>query len=262
MSKRSIPIQDGDKPVEAETAVEATEPVEETAAADLPEAEVAQVAEAEEAGGADGSNGGGTLGPVEEDASEPSPPGADEPAEAEAPEPPPPTEAELALHKHNVALRAEIGRLRKALDEKDELLQKYIKAYKQAEAEFERVKKRLDDDLARRVEQESGRLATSLFDVLDNLERSLESGRKTQNPEALLQGIEMVHQTFLDKLVDLGIQRFDPEGQPFDPGLHEAMGVVPVPDPALNNHVIQTFQVGYRVGDQVLRAARVIVGKA
>lgn len=251
MSKRKIPIQDGDKPVEVEPGVEATE---------RDEVLEIEAPESDEEPAASGGNGVGPPAAAEEASSAPSSPEVEAPPQAE--EPAPPTATELALEKDNVALRAEIGRLRKALDEKDELLQKYIKAYKQAEAEFERVKKRLDDDLTRRVEQESGRLATTLFDVLDNLERSLESGRKTLNAEALLQGVEMVYQTFLDKLEGLGIQRFDPEGQPFDPALHEAMGVVPVPNPELNNHVIQTFQVGYRVGDQVLRAARVIVGKA
>lgn len=156
---------------------------------------------------------------------------------------------------------AEIARLKRALDEKDRTLQKYIAAYKKAEAEFGRSRERLEQDVERRIGQTEGDLTARFFDVLDNLERSLESGRKSQQIDALLEGVEMVYKTFLGRLEELGVQRDEPTGEPFDPSHHEAMGVVPVTDAAQNNHVVQVYQAGFRRGEQILRPARVLVGK-
>ena len=156
---------------------------------------------------------------------------------------------------------AEIARLKRALDDKDRMLQKYIAAYKKAEAEFGRSRERLEQDAERRIGQAEGDLTARFFDVLDNLERSLDSGRKSQQVGALLEGVGMVYKTFLGRLEELGVQRDEPTGEPFDPSHHEAMGVVPVTDAALNNRVVQVFQAGFRRGDQTLRPARVLVGK-
>jgi molecular chaperone GrpE len=156
----------------------------------------------------------------------------------------------------------EVERLKKALEEKDELLQKYIRAYKQAEQEFDRVRQRLEADLERRVGSERGRMAGSFFEVLDNLERSIESARKAQQFQPLLDGIEMVLRTFQGRMEGLGVTRYDPAGEPFDPTFHEAMGVLPVPEPERDNTVVHVYQAGYRAGEQVLRPARVMVGKA
>jgi len=159
-------------------------------------------------------------------------------------------------------LPAENERLKRALDEKDQLLQKYIAAYKKAEAEFARAKARIEGDVTRQVESARGDLARRLLGVLDDLERSLTAARGDHgNLAALLEGVEMVYKSFLGRLGDLGVERYDPANQAFDPGLHEAMGVVPVPDPAQNNRVLQVYAAGYRQGDQILRPARVIVGK-
>ncbi len=156
---------------------------------------------------------------------------------------------------------AEIARLKRALDDKDRTLQKYIAAYKKAEAEFGRSRERLEQDAERRIGQAEGQLTSRFFGVLDDLERSLESGRKSKDADALLSGIEMVYKTFLGRLEDLGVERYEPTGEAFDPDHHEAMGVVPVTDAEHNNRVVQVYQPGFRRGEHNLRPARVLVGK-
>lgn len=185
------------------------------------------------------------------------------------PEPKPESESEAeptapsapAVDPMLLALASENDRLRKALDEKDGLLQRYIAAHKKAEAEFAKVRVRLEADLDRRVAVARGELIGKLFPVLDDLERSLDSARKTPAFDALVEGVDMVHKTFQARLEDLGVVRYSPQGDPFDPGVHEAMGVLPAPSAEQNNTVLYVYQPGYRAGDQVLRPARVMVGK-
>lgn|GEM_PF-629953 len=243
MSKRHIPIHDGEKPA-ASNVPAVADPIDATV--DNPIIDV--------------GDGGPAAAP-----NEVTPPEADAATAEAAPETaePAPAAAKPApsIDPLLQALASENDRLRKALDEKDALLQRYIAAHKKAEAEFAKVRARLEADLDRRVDVARGDLIKKLFPVLDDLERSLESARKTPAFDALVQGVDMVYKTFQGRLEDLGVVRFSPQGEAFDPGLHEAMGVLPAPAAEQNNTVLHVYQPGYRAGDQVLRAARVIVGK-
>jgi molecular chaperone GrpE len=73
--------------------------------------------------------------------------------------------------------------------------------------------------------------------------------------------MELVRDNFLAKLRDHGVVPMDVEGERFDPERHEAMSVVPVGDPALDNHVVGVIRGGYAMGDDVLRPAGVAVGR-
>ena len=72
----------------------------------------------------------------------------------------------------------------------------------------------------------------------------------------------MVRQQFLTKLEGFGVRRIDSEGQAFDPLLHEAVTVVPAPDPSAEGRILGVIAHGYRIGDEVLRPALVAVGSA
>jgi molecular chaperone GrpE (heat shock protein) len=248
MSKRHIPIHDGD-------AASAAAPTE--AAPSIADSTLVDVgAAATEAPGA------GAPAVVEPTEAAPTPePAPDEAAGEPAAEAADGRPAEPSVDPLVKALLAENERMRKALEEKDATLQRYIAAHKKAEAEFAKVRTRLEGDVDRRVEVARGDLVGKLFPVLDDLERSLESARKSPSVEALVQGVDMVLKSFLARLEGLGVTRYSPEGAPFDPGLHEAMGVLPAPAAEQNNTVLHVYQPGYRAGDTVLRPARVIVGK-
>ena len=79
--------------------------------------------------------------------------------------------------------------------------------------------------------------------------------------DALLQGVDLVHQQFLAKLESFGVTRVDALGLPFDPAAHEAVTIVPVTDPARDHVVVGIVKHGYAVGDEVLRPAQVAVGQ-
>lgn len=151
--------------------------------------------------------------------------------------------------------------LTQRLQEKDEQLREYIAAYKRAEDDFKRARERYERDIARTVELEKARLVSGLFEVLDNFERSIDASRSTGSYEALQQGVAMVHGQFLSKMQELGVTRFSPEGEEFDPATQDAMGVIPVTTDAQHNKVMAVLRPGYVMGDRVLRPAMVQVGR-
>ncbi len=127
--------------------------------------------------------------------------------------------------------------------------------------ENEAFRGRLSKDMDRRVEQEKLELFGNFLELSDNLERALKAAQQTLSFEALKEGVQLNLELFLSKLKSLGIEPMDLLHKPFDPHEAEAVGVVGVDDPALDQHVIEVVQRGFRWGEQVLRPARVRTGQ-
>jgi molecular chaperone GrpE len=134
--------------------------------------------------------------------------------------------------------------------------------------EFEEVKGRLRRDVARDVERAKRGVLTELLDVVDNLDRALAAaGDPSRTPASdaaasVVRGVELVRDQFLDKLQGFGVTRVATLGQRFDAQRHEAVSTAPVDDPSLDGVVVGVAKEGYALGDQLLRPASVIVGKA
>ena len=155
-----------------------------------------------------------------------------------------------------------IEQLTQKLVEKDRLLKEYIAAHKHVEEDFRKAKDRMQRDIARTLEVERGKLLGSLFEVLDNFERSLDTSKAGKSFDALFEGVQMVYGQLLAKLQEFGLRRFSPDGEPFDPETQEAMAVAPVKDPKDHNRVLHVIRPGYAVGDRVVRPALVQVGRS
>ena len=143
----------------------------------------------------------------------------------------------------------------------DARLKEYIKAHKKAQTEFDAMKVRLRRDQEERVAQARVSVLEALVPVADNLERSLEAAKGGGSDSSFREGVELVHRQFYQALETVGLERFDPVGQAFDPSSMEALGVVPVTDPAQANTVVATLKAGYRAGEIELRPALVQVGR-
>ena len=103
-------------------------------------------------------------------------------------------------------------------------------------------------------------LVVQLLPVLDNLDRTIAAARGASD-EALLSGAEMVRGQLEAVLVQYGLERYDAVlAEPFDPSRHEAIALEPVRDHAMVQCVTKQLAPGYRRGDRVLRAAKVMVG--
>jgi molecular chaperone GrpE len=105
-----------------------------------------------------------------------------------------------------------------------------------------------------------------MLNVADNIRRALESVPDEARNSAdgafkdLIEGIDLTERDLLKALERHGVKRLDPEGQKFDPHLHQAMFEVPNPD-VPNGTVVQVVQSGYVIGERVLRPAMVGVAK-
>ena len=90
-------------------------------------------------------------------------------------------------------------------------------------AEMENLKKRQERERTELVQFANENLIKALLPILDNLERALENGRQFDAPEALLAGLELVHQDFLKALGRFWVTALESTGQPFNPAYHHAV---------------------------------------
>jgi molecular chaperone GrpE len=151
-----------------------------------------------------------------------------------------------------------IERLEEQLQEKDRLLRTYVADIR---GEQEELRRRLARELEQRLELATGNLLADFLPVLDNLDRALQSAAQQPNLDALLEGIHLVRGQFLNILARHGLHPLDRAGQPFDPRFDEAMTTVEVTDPCQHNLVLQEWEKGYTLHDNVIRPAKVAVGK-
>lgn len=156
---------------------------------------------------------------------------------------------------------ARIEMLERMLAEREATLQSYIRAHKKSEQDLEAFKGRLERDRERELMQAKAKIVEKLLDVEDNLERTIDAAARGGTIEAFVEGARLVHRMFRERLGDLGLERVDPAGQPFDPASMEALGMVPVQDAAKDGTVVLTLRAGYRIGETEIRPALVQVGK-
>jgi molecular chaperone GrpE len=154
-----------------------------------------------------------------------------------------------------------VEQLEQQLAEKDRQAQEYIVKYRQAAAEFEEARLRVRREVSKDVERGRREILSDLLEVVDNLDRAIESARQGATQASLLQGVEMVRRQFLAKLEGLGVTRIEVADQPFDPSVHEAITTVPSTSPDQDGHIVGVVRQGYRIGDDVLRPASVAVAK-
>jgi len=155
-----------------------------------------------------------------------------------------------------------IAHLKASLVEKEDKLKSYITAYKQAMADVEREKERLAREREKVLNRERMDLCGKMLEVLDNLDRSRAGCDGATSAEELSQGLEMVAGQFLAALQSVGVRRMKTLGEDFDHNIHEASGMIPVQGDQRDQEVVFEERAGYLFGDQLLRAARVVVAAA
>ena len=139
-------------------------------------------------------------------------------------------------------------------------LHEYIEAFKAFRAEQDEVRVRLRRDVDRRAEARFGELVGDLFESLDHLDLALQHAARVPEAAPLAQGVQLARDGFLNTLLRAGVERIHPDGQEFDPNEAEALRLDPV-GADQHNKVTETIQAGYRLGEKVIRPARVAVGK-
>ena len=155
-----------------------------------------------------------------------------------------------------------VEELERQVADKDRLLHEYLGKYRQASSEFDEARLRLRREISKDVERARREILAEILDVVDNLDRAVDSASHAQSVDSVIQGVDMVRRQFLSKLEGLGVTRIDAAGEPFDPVLHEAVTTVPTPSPEQDGRVMGIVRHGYRIGADVLRPATVAVGKS
>ena len=128
---------------------------------------------------------------------------------------------------------------------------------KRVAAEFENYRKRVARDQQSLAARAHERLVKELLPVLDDLERALEAA--TEHQEAQLEeGVKLVHRELQEALAKEGLSEIETNGH-FDPHMHEAL--LSQPSEQEEGAILDVLQKGYRLGDRVLRPARVVVSQ-
>jgi molecular chaperone GrpE len=157
------------------------------------------------------------------------------------------------------------GQLQRDLEELETragMADQYLELAQRTKADFENYRKRAAREAASAQERGIAKLAKELLPAVDNLDRALEAAQDASNgvddESTLVSGIKLVHADVIAALARVGIEPFDPEGEPFDPQHHEAVAQLPV-EGAQPGTIVEVYQRGYRLGEAVLRPARVVV---
>ena len=132
----------------------------------------------------------------------------------------------------------------------------YLALAQRVQADFENYRKRAVRDQERLVAHAHERLVRELLPVLDDLERALEAAARHEEAQ-LVDGVQLVERALRGALAKEGLTEIETAGQ-FDPHVHEALLTQPSAD-AEPGTVLEVVQRGYRIGDKVVRPARVIV---
>jgi molecular chaperone GrpE len=131
-----------------------------------------------------------------------------------------------------------------------------------AQADAQNTARRAEQDVEKARKFALERFAGELLPVVDNLERALESTAGDDEAlKSIAEGVELTLKSFHDVLAKFNIEVVNPEGEPFDPNLHQAMSMVENPDVEPNT-VIAIMQKGYTLNGRLIRPAMVMVSKA
>jgi molecular chaperone GrpE len=132
-----------------------------------------------------------------------------------------------------------------------------------AQAEVQNMRRRCEADVEKAHKFALEKFSAELLTVIDNLERALDAVPDSagESVNALREGVELTLKGFLETCEKFNIRQLNPEGEPFDPQMHQAMSMVPNPDVEPNT-VVAVVQKGYLLNDRVIRPAMVMVSKA
>ncbi|MEM7068835.1 MAG: nucleotide exchange factor GrpE [Pseudomonadota bacterium] len=131
-------------------------------------------------------------------------------------------------------------------------------------AEMENLRRRTQKDVADARNFSISKFARDMLGVADNLRRAIdhvaEEDKEHAGLKSLVEGVDLTERELLNALEKNGVKRISPEGEKFDPNFHQAMFEIPNTE-VPNNTVVQVVQVGYVIGERVLRPAMVGVSK-
>ena len=141
-----------------------------------------------------------------------------------------------------------------------EVQSRFEQLRKQLQSETDETRQRLNRAADERAHREKADFIAGLLPVLDNLQRATEAAETGSSPEVIAEGIRQTASSFENALAAAGVEPIDAVGQPFNPQLHDAVETVEV-EPEDEGKVVADYARGYKIGERLLRPARVKVGR-
>ena len=156
----------------------------------------------------------------------------------------------------------EVSLLKKRIEELEKESADMKNKYMYAMAEAENIRKRTAKEKIDGIKRANKGLLLSLLTFMDNFERALKAGEQDANVQGTeyYKGIELIHKQFIDFMHDNGVTEIESLGEEFDPNVHEALTMIEVPD-IDKEQVVEVYAKGYKLNDELLRTAKVVVGK-
>jgi molecular chaperone GrpE len=165
------------------------------------------------------------------------------------------TVAEESSENGSIDLAKKVAELEEQLAESKEQALRAV-------ADAQNARRRAEQDVEKAHKFGLEKIVNALLPVVDNLERALEAGSaEGADPKALNEGVELTLKTFLDALKGHKIEAVEPEGEPFNPELHQAISAIESAE-AEPNTVLSVVQKGYTLHGRLVRPAMVVVSKA
>ncbi|WP_059120212.1 nucleotide exchange factor GrpE [Vibrio sp. MEBiC08052] len=156
---------------------------------------------------------------------------------------------------------AKIAQLEAALLTSESKVKEQQDAVLRAHAEVENIRRRSEQEIDKARKFALSRFAEELLPVIDNLERAIQAAdAENEVIKPLLEGVELTHKTFIGTIEKFGLKEINPEGEAFNPELHQAMSIQESPDHE-SNTVMFVMQKGYELNGRVVRPAMVMVAK-
>lgn len=144
-----------------------------------------------------------------------------------------------------------------AQEEAASLKDKYLRSV----AEFDNYRKRMLKEKTELILNGGEKVITAILPVLDDMERAIENGKKTDNVAALQEGMELIYQKLMKILEGQGVKKMETADADFNTDVHEAIAMVPGMGDDKKGKVIDCVQTGYTLNDKVIRHAKVAVGQ-
>lgn len=139
----------------------------------------------------------------------------------------------------------------------EELKDKYLRSV----AEFDNYRKRTLKEKAELILNGSEKAVGAVLPILDDMERAIANGEKTDDPKVLREGMSLIYTKFQKVLESLGVKEIETADADFDTDVHEAIAMVPGMGDDKKGKVLDCVQKGYKLNDKVIRHAKVAVGQ-
>lgn len=139
----------------------------------------------------------------------------------------------------------------------EEMKDKYLRSV----AEFDNYRKRTLKEKTELILNGGEKAIIALLPILDDMERAMLNAEKTDDPQVLKEGMELIYAKFQKSLEALGVKKIDTADADFDTDVHEAIAMVPGMGDDKKGKVLDCVQNGYKLNDKVIRHAKVAVGQ-